>query len=381
MLAPAARVDKLSDAARAFDKLSGCHGSFRLVGFLHPVRQQGVRAAEVVGDVRARWLQNAGTFMSRGIRLRGEETMDRREFLKQVAAWSAGMTAAGPLFRMTRTALAAEGVPKTVPTLALGTGTDYGKLIDRLLQALGGMKKFVRAGAKVVVKPNIGWDRNPAQGADTHPQVVKALVKQALDAGASKVLVFDRTCNDNRRCYANSGIAEAVESVGDRRAAWEYIDDRKFVPVKIEKGVSLTEWQFYKDALDADCYVNVPVAKHHGLSRLTLGMKNVMGVIGGRRGEIHSSIGQRLADLNTVVRPTLTVIDATRILLRNGPGGGNLADVKTLDTLLASADPVAADAYATTLFDLKPEEISSTCAAYKAGLGEMDLQKVRVLRV
>ncbi len=307
--------------------------------------------------------------------------MDRREFLKQVAAWSAGMTVAGPLFRMTRTAFAAEVAPKSVPTLALGSGADYEKLVANVLHALDGMKRFVKPGAKVVIKPNIGWDRNPSQGADTHPQVVKALVKQALDAGASKVLVFDRSCNDSRRCYANSGVAEAVESVGDRRAVCEFIDDRKFVPVKIEKGVSLTEWQFYKDALDADCYINVPVAKHHGLARLTLGMKNVMGVIGGARGEIHFSIGERLADLNTVVRPKLTVIDATRILFRNGPVGGNLADVKTLDMLMASTDPVAADAYATTLFDLKPADIASTCAAYRAGLGEMDLKKVRVVKV
>ena len=307
--------------------------------------------------------------------------MDRREFLRQVAAWSAGLTVAGPLFQVTRSMYAAEVAPAVMPTLALATGTDYEKLVARVLGALGGINKFVRVGAKVVVKPNIGWDRNPAQGADTNPQVVKALVKQALDAGASKVMVFDRSCNDNRRCYSNSGIAEAVESIGDRRVVCEFIDDRKFVPVKIEKGVSITEWQFYKDALDADCYINVPVAKHHGLSRLTLGMKNVMGVIGGKRGEIHQSIGQRLADLNTVIRPKLTVIDATRILLRHGPQGGNLADVKVLDTLMASTDPVAADAYATTLFDLKSDAIESTRAAYRAGLGEMDLSKVRVLKV
>jgi uncharacterized protein (DUF362 family) len=268
-----------------------------------------------------------------------------------------------------------------MPTLALATGTDYEKLVTKVLSALGGINKFVKVGAKVVVKPNIGWDRNPSQGANTHPKVVKALVKQALDAGASKVMVFDRPCNESRRCYANSGIAEAVESIGDRRVVCEFIDDRKFVPVKIEKGMSITEWQFYKDALDADCYINVPVAKHHGLARLTLGMKNVMGVIGGKRGEIHQSIGQRLADLNTVIRPKLTVIDATRIMLRNGPVGGNLADVKILDTLMASADPVAADAYATTLFDLKPDVIDSTRDAYKAGLGEMDLSKIRLLKV
>ena len=116
-------------------------------------------------------------------------------------------------------------------------------------------------------------------------------------------------------------------------AVCEFINKRKFVPVKIVKGVSITEWEFYKDALDADCYINVPVAKRHGLSRLSLGMKNVMGVIGGKRGEIHQSIGQRFADLNTVIRPKLTVIDATRILLRHGPQGGDLDDVKILDTL------------------------------------------------
>jgi uncharacterized protein (DUF362 family) len=310
--------------------------------------------------------------------------MDRREFLKQVAAWSAGMTVVGPLFRVTQTAFAATAPTlgaAAVPTLALASGTDYEKLVTKVLGALGGMKKFVKPGAKVVVKPNIGWDRNPAQGADTHPQIIKALVKQALDAGASKVMVFDRTCNDSRRCYANSGIAEAVESIGDRRVVCEFMDDRKYVPVKIAKGVSITEWQFYKDALDADCYINVPVAKHHGMSRLTLGMKNVMGVIGGNRGLIHQSMGQRLADLNTVIRPKLTVIDATRILLRNGPQGGNLADVKVLDMVMASADPVAADAYATTLFDLKPDAIDSTRAAYQAGLGEMDLSKIHVLKV
>ncbi len=309
--------------------------------------------------------------------------MNRREFLKQVAAWSAGLTVAGPLFRMTPTAFAA-GIPEVsgvAPTLAMASGTNYEMLVAKVLGALGGIKQFVKPGAKVVVKPNIGWDRNPAQGANTHPRVVMALVKQALDAGASKVMVFDRSCNDSRRCYTNSGIAEAVESIGDRRAVCEFVDNRKFVPVKIEKGVLVAEWQFYKDALDADCYINVPVAKHHGLSRLTLGMKNVMGVIGGQRGEIHQSIGQRLADLNTVIRPNLTVIDATRILLRHGPVGGDLADVKVLDTLMASTDPVAADAYATTLFDLKPDAIESTRAAYKAGLGEMDLSKIRLLKV
>jgi uncharacterized protein (DUF362 family) len=232
-----------------------------------------------------------------------------------------------------------------------------------------------------VVKPNIGWDRKPEQAANTHPEIVKAVIRQCLDAGAQQVLVFDRSCNDERRSYAASGIQAAVESLGDSRAQCVFQDKNKFVPVKIENGKSLQQFDFYKDALgpDCDCYINVPVAKHHCLAKLTLGLKNIMGIIGGNRGEIHKDLGQRIADLNLVVRPTLTIIDATRILLRNGPTGGNLEDVKVLDTLVASTDTVAADAYATTLFDMKPEEIVATVAAAHLGLGEMDLSKLRIV--
>ena len=156
------------------------------------------------------------------------------------------------------------------------------------------------------------------------------------------------------------------------------MDNRKYVPMDIRKGKSLNRWEIYRDALEADCYVNVPVAKHHGLSGLTLGLKNSMGVIGGNRGSPHFSLGQKLADLATVLRPHLTVIDATRMLMRNGPQGGRIEDVKIADTLVVATDPVAADAYATTLFGMKPEEIGSTKAAFHMGIGEMDLAKMQI---
>ena len=163
----------------------------------------------------------------------------------------------------------------------------------------------------------------------------------------------------------------AVESIGDQRAQCVFQDKKKFVPVKIAGAKSIHEFTFYKDALesDCDCYINVPIAKHHMMAKLSLGMKNVMGVIGGNRGEIHKGIHQRLADLNLIIRPRLTIVDATRILLRHGPVGGDLKDVKVLDTLVASADPVAADAYATTLFGMKPEQLGSTVAASQARTG------------
>jgi uncharacterized protein (DUF362 family) len=258
--------------------------------------------------------------------------------------------------------------------------TDYSALVSRVLSPLGGLGAFVKKGDRVVIKPNIGWDRTPEQAANTHPLVVRSLVKMALEAGAAQVLVFDNPCNEERRCYVNSGIKAAVESLGDRRASCPFLDRRRFVPVRIAKGKSVSEWEYYRDALEADCYINVPVAKHHSSAGLSLGLKNVMGAIGGFRGKIHFSLGQRIADLNTVLKPKLTVIDATRILLRNGPQGGDLKDVKVLNTLIASSDTVATDAYATTLFQMKPEELESTVAGYKLGLGEMDLKKIKIIK-
>lgn len=308
----------------------------------------------------------------------------RRRFLQQLAAVSAGALVI-PTFDITAhaqekaAATAGAGEAGQPSVVAVARGKEYAKLVEKVVADLGGIGKFVSKGDKVVVKPNIGWDRNVEQGANTHPIVVVALVKLALDAGAKQVLVFDRTCNEAKRCYVNSGIQQAVADIGDKRAVCEFIDNRKWAKLNIAKGKSVTEWEFYREAVECDCYINAPIAKHHGLAKLTLGLKNTMGILNGNRGQIHQDIGQKLADINTVIPCKLTVIDATRILLAHGPQGGDLKDVKVLDTVIASADPVAADAYATTLFGKKPDEIASTVAAYKMGMGEMDLSKIRVI--
>ena len=303
--------------------------------------------------------------------------MNRRRFLRDVALWSAGAAVAAPLFRI---GPRAEGAVAS-PTLAVGKGTDYEALVAKVLEPLGGLAPFVKKGARVVVKPNIAWDSKPEQGGNTHPLLVKAMVKLCLAAGASKVMVFDRSCNKCQLTYVSSGIQAAVESLKDPRATCAFVDDRKFVPVKIQKGKATTQWEFYKDALDADSYINMPVAKHHVLAKLTIGVKNIMGIVGGKRGDLHKSLAQSVVDLNTVVKPKLTVVDATRILLRNGPRGGKLEDVKELHTLIASPDVVAADAYATTLFDKAPNELETTQLAAAAGLGVMDLNKVKIVKV
>jgi uncharacterized protein (DUF362 family) len=267
------------------------------------------------------------------------------------------------------------------PDILVGTGTDYPALTRQIITDMGGMNTFFSRGDTVVIKPNIGWDRNVDQGANTHPKIISTLALLAVEAGAKTVQVFDRTCNEERRCYQNSGIKPALEALGEKRIQCRYMDERKYVPVTIKKGRALKKWPFYRDALEADCYINVPVAKHHSSTGLTLGLKNAMGVIGGWRGRLHYDLSAKIADLNLVIRPDLTLVDATRIMLRNGPSGGSLSDVKQLDTLVAGTDPVAVDAYATTLFGLAPKDLQTTVEGAARGLGQMDLSQCRIQKI
>ncbi|GAB7026603.1 DUF362 domain-containing protein [Geotalea toluenoxydans] len=263
------------------------------------------------------------------------------------------------------------------PVVAVAEGKDHAQVTRNAIAALGGMNRFVKKGDVVVVKPNMGWDRNPEQAANTNPLVVRAVVEEVLRAGAKKVKVFDRTCNDERRCYANCGIPAALK--GMKKVEVKYMDSGRYRKVPIRGGV-LSEWDLYDEVLKADVFINVPVAKHHGLTKLTLGLKNVMGVMGGNRGSIHKNIDAALADVNSVLKTHLVVVDATRVLTAHGPQGGDLKDVKILNKVIASTDIVAADAYATTLFGLKPKDIAVTVAASKRGLGEMDLKKVTIVK-
>lgn len=294
--------------------------------------------------------------------------MDRRTFLKSTGAAA-----------LLAPVLAQELLAGTNSSVvAVAEGTDYPAITRKAINAVGGMKHFVKAGATVVVKPNMGWDRSPEQAANSHPLVVRAVVEECIAAGAKKVKVFDYTCNDPRRCYLNSGIEQSLK--GMKKVECKQIEMERFRMTALN-GQFLKEWELYDEALNADVFINLPVAKHHGLSRLTLGLKNIMGVMGGNRGFTHRNLAVALADVNSRLKSHLTVIDATRILTAHGPQGGNPADVKILNKVIASTDIVAADAFATTLFGLKPADIAVTVAAHKRGLGEMDLNRIRVVRV
>jgi len=261
-----------------------------------------------------------------------------------------------------------------LPEMAILQGDDPTLLARYAVEELGGMRRFIARGDVVLIKPNIGWDRTPEQAANTNPDVVAEIVRQSLGAGAKRVIVTDVSCNEPRRCFQRSGIAEAAQ-----RAGAEVIlpEPSKFKEVDLQ-GEVLRAWPVFEPFLNVDKVINIPIAKHHGLTGTTLGMKNWYGMLGGQRNQLHQKIHESLVDLADFVRPTLTVIDCYRILLRNGPTGGNLEDVLLKKTLVASTDPVAIDAYvAKAYWNMDVDSLPYLKLAAKRGLGTYQFEKVR----
>lgn len=248
------------------------------------------------------------------------------------------------------------------------------ELVQRAVAALGGMGRFISRGDIVVVKPNIGWDRTPIHAANTNPQVVAEVVRLAFEAGAKRVVVTDASCNEPNRCFQRSGIWKAAYDVG---AEVILPAEHRFRSMRL-KGEVLDEWPVYTALVNADKIINVPIAKHHNLSKYTAAMKNWYGSLGGRRNRLHQNIDVSIADLATFIQPTLTVVDAVRVLMRNGPQGGNVADAKDMHTVIASTDQVAADAYGCQLIGKKREEIAYLKMGHERGLGTMFWENLRL---
>jgi uncharacterized protein (DUF362 family) len=251
------------------------------------------------------------------------------------------------------------------------------ELVRRAVDAMGGMGRFVARGDVVVVKPNIGWDRMPIHAANTNPDVVAAVVRLAYEAGAKKVVVADGSCNDPNRCFQRSGIWRAAYALG---ADVVLPQEHRFRTMRL-KGDVLDEWPIFTTLVDADKVINVPVAKHHNLAKYTAAMKNWYGVLGGRRNRLHQNIDTSIADLATFMRPTLVVVDAWRVLVRNGPQGGNIDDAKDMHTVIASVDQVAADAFGCTLIGQKRENLAYLAMGEKRGLGTSRWETLRVREV
>ncbi len=298
--------------------------------------------------------------------------MDRREFLKLAGVAGIGLSIPDKFDSFFNPAYASNA-----PGIVVATGDSPSAITKAAIDAFGGIKKFISRDDIVVIKPNIAWDRLPEQGANTNPEVVATVVSLCYEAGAKKVKVFDRSVNDPRRCYVQSGIAGAAGAAG---AIVSYIDDRKFKEIKIN-GEAMKEWPLYTEIFEADKVINIPIAKHHGLAKLTMSMKNWMGVMGGSRDRIHQRIDRSLVDLSFFIKPTLTVLDAVRILTANGPQGGNLADVKKMNTVVVGVDQVAIDSFGATLFGMKGSDLGYVRIAAGAGLGTMDLSRVDIKRI
>ena len=298
--------------------------------------------------------------------------MKRRELLRRLGL---GVAAVG----LGQVALGQKAGGQQQQPVVVAEKDKPAELVRKAIKALGGMGRFVKKGNRVLIKPNIAFARPPEGAANTNPEVVAELIQLCFEAGAKEVIVLDYTLDPARITYEMSGIAKAAEAKGARVV---YVSPRDFVPIEVPKGKILSAYdvRVLKQVLDADVFINVPIAKTHGSARLTLGMKNLMGIIQDR-GAWHRSgdLHQCIADFVTAVKPHLTVIDAIRILASGGPKGPGRVEQK--DTIIASTDIVAADAYATTLFGLTPNDVPHIIKAAELGVGVADLKRVKIVKV
>lgn len=312
------------------------------------------------------------------------QTINRRKFLK-IAATTLGAIALTPALVACQTSepqtktspvRRAPTLPASAPYLVVARGGDPEGLVTKALAAFGGIEKFVTSGVDVILKPNICTAYHTYEYATTtNPWLIGTLVKLCLGAGAKSVKVMDFPFGGTaEEAYAQSGIAEQVKANGGEMVV---MSDFKFIQTAMPAAQSAKGVEFYDDILKAPVLINVPIAKHHSLARLTMGMKNLLGVVKDRP-SLHFNLGQNLADLAGFIQPTLTIIDATRILVANGPTGGSLDDVKQLDTLIVSPDIVAADAYGCSLFGLKPDDLNYIRAGVKSGVGRSDLENLKI---
>jgi uncharacterized protein (DUF362 family) len=309
--------------------------------------------------------------------------MERRDFLKKTGPAVALAAVAGttgltfhnrePSTRklvLTRPASFEVPPDPTLPVLTSATNPDPAAALNAALDGIGGIGRFIQQGERVVVKPNVGWDRTPAQGANTNPVLVSEMVRLCLAAGAAQVTVTDVSCNDPRRSFLRSGIREAGETSG---ATVLLPAPEDYGEIDLG-GTVLREWEVLRHFVEADRFVNMPVIKHHNLTLCTIGMKNLYGILGGRRNRLHQEIDQSIVDLAAFVRPTLTVVDGTRVLFRSGPQGGSLDDVTIENTVLCSTDQVAADARGAEFLGLSPDRVGHIVLADRSGVGTLDYQ-------
>ncbi len=296
----------------------------------------------------------------------------RRGFLKMAAAGTAFTLAGRPSFTFAREEYDL-AVISDEPVAAT----------RKALEALGGISRFVKKGQRVVLKPNMSFARTPDFGATTHPQVVATVAQACVEAGASQVLVLDYTLQRAELCLERTGIREACKNIAGVHVL--ALQERKFFrEMKIPNGKVLERVEVIKEILDGHVLINIPVAKSHSATGVSMGMKGLMGLIWDRE-SFHSkyNINQAIADLGTVIKPQLTILDVTRALTSGGPGGPG--EVKKLNLIIAGIDPVAVDAYGVSVVpwygqNFKGRQVEHLLIASQRGLGKIDIEQLKILK-
>jgi len=310
--------------------------------------------------------------------------MDRRNFLRAIALTGAAATikASGGMDVLAQTLESTE-TGAAVDMVAV-MGGEPEAMFKRAISEMGGMSKFIKKGYKVVVKPNIGWDKTPELAGNTNPKLVSEIIRQCLAAGAKEVTVFDHTCDDWLKCYKNSGIEAAAKAAGAKVVPAH--EESYYRSVSLPNGVTLKNAKIHQAILDCDAWINVPVLKHHGGANLTISMKNYMGIVWDRRIFHGSGLQQCIADVCTYTKkPVLNVVDAYRIVKTNGPQGRSASDVVTTKGLFISQDIVAVDTAATKFFgqvrNMPLDHVGHLANGQKLKLGTMDIDNLNIKRI
>ncbi len=306
--------------------------------------------------------------------------MKRRNFIRSSAG--AGL-AAGALLSFGRYEKVLAGKP--LPSMAnfdlvAVMGGEPAAMFDMGIQALGGMGTFVGKGQKVLVKPNIGWDVVPEKGANTHPALVKRIIEHCFRAGAKEVYVFDNTCDNWIKCYKNSGIEQAVKDAGGKIVPGN--SESYYQEVTIPNAKKLQKTKVHELVLNSDVFINVPVLKNHSSTRMTGALKNMMGVIWDRGYWHRNNLNQCIADYALYPKkPSLNVMDAYNVMMRNGPRGVSKEDLSNMKSLMISTDWVAIDAAGSKMMGKEPSSIEHIAIAASMGIGKMDLATMNIHRM
>lgn len=305
--------------------------------------------------------------------------MKRRDFFKK--GLSAGIIAGTAIiFGKYKNLFAANTLPPDENfDLVAVKGGEPVEMFDKAIESLGGMKSFVKSGQKVLVKPNIGWDAVPERAADTNPSLVAKVIEHCFNAGAKDVYVFDNTCDQWNKCYKNSGIEKAVKDAGGKIVPGNR--ESYYQEVEIKEGKKLKKAKVHELVLDSDVFINVPILKSHSSTKLTIAMKNLMGVVWDRMYWHRNDLHQCIADYTSFCKPDLNIVDAYNVMKTNGPRGVSVDDVVQLKSLVISKDIVAVDAAATKIFGLEPDDIPYITIADEMNIGTKDLSKLNINRI